>query len=238
MTHGRVACVVVAAGRGERLGAGPKAFVRLGGLTLVAHAVAAARTAGVDDVVVVLPPDRAVGPSGSDGVPTGVVRVTGGATRQASVAAGLAVLPAAVDVVLVHDAARALMPPSVFLSVVAAVRAGDGAVVPALPVTDTLRLLDAQPGETVPHRDRLVSVQTPQGFARDVLDRAHAAAPDATATDDAGLAEAVGVPVRVVPGHEEGFKVTRPLDLVLARALLAARPEAPAVPVAAKAPVT
>lgn len=228
MAGGRVACIVVAAGRGERLGAGPKAYVRLGERTLVAHAVGAAREAGVDEVVVVLPADRMAHPATTDDVPRDVAQVAGGATRQESVAAGLAVLPDDVDVILVHDAARALMPAAVFRAVVAAVRAGHGAVVPALPVTDTLRLLAPGPGERSPRRDRLVAVQTPQGFDRRVLTRAHATAVDGgLATDDAGLAEATGVAVHVVPGHEHGFKVTRPLDLVFARALLAERSDAP-----------
>jgi len=215
-----VGCVVVAAGRGERLGAGPKAFVSLEGRTLLGWACAAAHAAGITNIVVVVPaqPWDAAAPEILD-VPADVVRVAGGATRQLSVAAGLAVLGDDVDIVLVHDAARALTPPSVFVAVVAAVRAGHQAVVPGVAVPDTLRLLP--PDRGVVHRDRLVAVQTPQGFDRDTIDRAHAqASPGVPVTDDAGLAELAGATVHVVAGHEEGFKVTRPLDLLLARAVV------------------
>lgn len=210
-------CIVVAAGRGERLGAGPKAFVCLEGRTLLDWACAAARAAGIEQIVVVLP--AVLSDVEASRVPADVVRAVGGTTRQQSVAAGLAALPDEADVVLVHDAARALVPPSVFTAVVDAVRGGHPAVVPGVPLTDTLRLVDPRPGEAAVHRDRLVAVQTPQGFTREALVRAHALAP-ASATDDAGLAELAGVPVHVVPGHDEGFKVTRPLDLLLARAVV------------------
>ena len=149
--------------------------------------------------------------------------VAGGATRQASVAAGLAALPDEVDVVLVHDAARALAPAELFTLVAAAVRAGHPAVVPAVPVTDTVRLL----GGGVVDRTALRAVQTPQGFARDVLVAAHAAdavEPGAApVTDDAGLVERGGLAVHLVPGHPEAFKVTTPLDLALAEAVVARR---------------
>jgi len=217
-----VGCIVVAAGRGERLGAGPKAFVVLEGLTLVAWACAGLEAAGVDQVVAVLPAGR----SGAEpaGLPAHVERVAGGQSRQQSVSAGLAALRSDVDVVLVHDAARPLAPVSVFAAVIAAVRAGHRAVVPAVPVTDTLRLAHPGPAEVAVHRDRLVAVQTPQGFDRNTLVRAHThVPPGSSATDDAGLAEFVGATVHVVPGHEESFKITRPLDLLLARAVVSER---------------
>lgn len=217
-----VGCVVVAAGRGERLGVGSKAFVEIDGVPLLSWACAAALAAGVEELVAVVPADRC--DDDIDGLPSGVVRVAGGGTRQASVAAGLAALSDRVDVVLVHDAARPLVPSSVFTAVADAVRSGHRAVVPAVPVTDTLRLIEPRPAESVVHRDRLVAVQTPQGFDRQTLIQAHAQAPRSiTATDDAGLAELVGASVHVVPGHEEGFKVTRPLDLLLARAVVRQR---------------
>ncbi len=144
----------------------------------------------------------------------GAVVVPGGDTRQASVAAGLAALPPG-ELVLVHDAARAFVPPTVFAAVVAALQAGEQAVVPAVPPADTLRHLEDGPVD----RARVVAVQTPQGFRRDVLERAHASG-DGQATDDAGLVERLGIHVHVVPGSEEGFKVTRPLDVLLAEALV------------------
>ena len=154
-----------------------------------------------------------------------VLVVAGGGTRQDSVAAGLASLPAAVEFVLVHDAARALVPVAVVEAVVRALRAGAEAVIPVLPVPDTVKQVDAH-DRVVATLDRRVLrlVQTPQGFRRDVLMAAHAAAPtsgDLPATDDAGLVERLGRPVLTVPGAEEAFKVTRPLDLLLAELVLA-----------------
>jgi 2-C-methyl-D-erythritol 4-phosphate cytidylyltransferase len=125
-------------------------------------------------------------------------------------------------VVLVHDAARALAPPALVAAVVSAVRSGAAAVVPGVPLVDTVRSLDGQRVD----RSRLRAVQTPQGFSRTVLERAHAAAADAeddetlAATDDAGLVERLGEPVLVVPGAPEAFKITTPLDLLLATAVL------------------
>lgn len=217
--HGLTGCVVVAGGRGERLGSHqPKGFVHLGGRTLLQHAVDAVVASGIVDVMVV------VVPAGSEGdvrllLGPGIDVVAGGSSRQASVQTGLVRLPAGVDVVLVHDAARPLAPPSLVVAVAEAVRAGHQAVVPGVPVADTVRQVDGP----VVDRSTLVAVQTPQGFARCLLDRAHVEVADGAATDDAGLVERLGAHVRVVPGHEEAFKVTRPLDLVLAEAVLARR---------------
>lgn len=151
-----------------------------------------------------------------------LVVVEGGGTRQASVAAALAAAPAHCEVVLVHDAARALAPPELADAVAAAVRAGHPAVVPVLPVVDTVRQLgeDGTASSTI-DRERLRLVQTPQGFARSVLAQAHAACADSL-TDDAGLVERLGLPVHTVPGHASALKVTRPFDLVVADAVLAA----------------
>lgn len=211
--------VVVAAGRGERLGeAVPKAFVEVAGRTLLERSLDALRSAGVPHLVAVVPAGLVDGCRLGDDV----VVVAGGATRQESVAAGLAALPPRVRTVLVHDAARALVPAEVVRRVVAALRSGQRVVVPGLPVADTLRDLERGPVD----RRGVVAVQTPQGFVRDDLERAHAEASGADATDDAGLVEALGVPVHVVTGHPEAFKVTRPLDLLLAEAVLRARAEA------------
>jgi len=158
-----------------------------------------------------------------------VVVVAGGATRSTSVLRALETLPDDVDVVLVHDAARALTPAALVESVDAAVRAGHPAVIPALPVVDTIKSVATHPEKALPEvtstvdRASLRAVQTPQGFRRDVLDAAYRAAVAESrldATDDAGLVEAVGHPVAVVAGDERAFKITRPLDLLLADALL------------------
>jgi len=229
-----VAAIVPAAGSGDRLGGGiPKAFRLLAGTTLLRRSADAVATS-VDLVVVAVPADRrdvdwrnvdwrnaAVAALEGAACPTRVV--AGGASRQASVAAALAVLPPDVDVVLVHDAARPLMPPAVVAAVIAAVRAGAPGVIPALAVTDTLKSVDAS-GRVLRTVDRtgLVAVQTPQGFRRDVLERAHRADPG-VATDDAALVEALGIPVLTVPGDPAGFKITTPYDVVLAEALLGSR---------------
>ena len=225
MISGDVGVLLPAAGRGERLGPGtPKALRLLAGEPLLVHAVRSLRAAPSPGPVVVAAP-----PGEQDDVAAllagfpDVVVVAGGAERQAAVALALAALPASVSLVLVHDAARCLVPAAVVEAVVAALRAGAPAVVPVLAVADTVKQVDAAGAvvRTVPRAD-LRAVQTPQGFARDVLERAHrSAAPGAT--DDASLVEALGLPVVTVPGAQEAFKVTRPLDLLVAEAVLRAR---------------
>lgn len=230
-----------AAGRGERLGPGaPKALRELGGVPLLVHAVRAlARSRAVGLVVVAAPADgvaEVVGLLDSHGLDGKDVRVVaGGATRQESVRLGLAAIPPEVEIVLVHDAARPLVPVEVVDAVAAAVRSGAEAVVPAVPLADTVKRVEPNPGgpEPVldtPDRATLRAVQTPQGFRRETLAGVHAKALTEEAegglppvTDDAGLVERFGGRVVVVPGHEEAFKVTRPLDLVLAEAVLARR---------------
>jgi 2-C-methyl-D-erythritol 4-phosphate cytidylyltransferase len=217
-----VAAIVVAAGDGRRLGADvPKAFVPVGGRTLLEHATSRLLDHPRISAVVVAAPAtsldqvRALVPD--------AVAVAGGSTRQLSVAAGLAAVAPSVDVVLVHDAARAFVPDAVIDRVIAALDAGADAVVPALPVSDTIRAADPATGELggLVDRSRLMAMQTPQGFRRDVLAKAHADAPGADATDDAALVEALGHRVVAVRGDERAFKVTVPLDLALAEALFA-----------------
>lgn len=203
---------------------------------MLVHAVRAlAASRSVDLVVVAAPGDQldAVSAMLADhGVATDVTVVTGGETRQDSVARALIALPADVDVVLVHDAARPLVPEELVTAVVSSVRNGHEAVVPGLAVVDTVKQVDA--GEdvvTTVDRSVLRAIQTPQGFRRELLQRAHASADldDAPATDDAGLVERIGGRVHVIPGHEEAFKVTRPFDVVMAEAVLARRRAAGAV---------
>lgn len=222
-----VVALVPAAGSGERLGAGvPKALALVGGEPLLAHAVRALVAEPRVGLVVVAAPEGmehemgAVAAGRAGGVP--VVCVTGGASRAASVAAALAVVPEQFEIVLVHDAARCLVPVGVVAAVVDAVHAGAAAVVPGLPVVDTIRALAEDGSSRTVDRSRLRAVQTPQGFALGVLRRAHAQG-DPGATDDAGMVEALGLPVTLVPGHARAFKVTTALDLVLAEALVAGR---------------
>ncbi|MBK9738348.1 MAG: 2-C-methyl-D-erythritol 4-phosphate cytidylyltransferase [Actinobacteria bacterium] len=229
--------MVPAAGRGERLGPGmPKALRPLGGIPMLVHAVRALAASHTVDIVVVAAPEdsaeRVASMLAEQSFQAEVVVVTGGETRQDSVARALLTLPDDVDVVLVHDAARPLVPEQLVTSVVAAVRSGIEAVVPGLPVVDTIKRIDgAADVECTVDRGPLRAIQTPQGFQRLVLQRAHASADldDSSATDDAGLVERLGVRVHVIPGHEEAFKVTRPFDVVMAEAVLARRRAAGAV---------
>ncbi|HKC29958.1 MAG TPA: 2-C-methyl-D-erythritol 4-phosphate cytidylyltransferase [Jatrophihabitans sp.] len=213
-----VAAILVAAGSGERLRAGvPKAFVPVGGQSLLARALAIfAGHSAVDHLVVVAPQSHL---SEAAELSRAAV-VPGGATRQASVAAGLAALPADVGFVLVHDVARPFVPAAVIDAVVAALAAGADAVVPVVPIHDTVRAVDAD-GRLAGVIDRatLAAMQTPQGFRRDVLVRAHQRAGAVVATDDAALVEALGLEVAAVPGDERAFKVTTPLDLAYAETI-------------------
>lgn len=239
-----IAAVLTAAGSGTRLGLDvPKAVVPVAGTPLVVHAARALLAAHAADgsrvaqLVVTAPAAHLDEVAALVGdvvdAAAGDVRldvVGGGRTRQESVAAGLAELVDDVDVVLVHDAARPFAPPELVARVVDAVRAGHAAVVPGLPVVDTVKRVAAGDGTgrpvvaTVPRTD-LVAVQTPQGFDREVLERAHAvasgrgASEETAASDDAGLVEAAGVPVWVVPGDERAAKVTTARDLHVAQAL-------------------
>lgn len=221
--NGPVVGLVPAAGRGVRLGqAVPKAFVNLGGQTMLRRAVDGLLESGAIDRVVVIVPAELVDTAGTD-LPDQVQVIAGGEERTDSVRAGLS---AATDAayVLVHDAARALTPPALIARVVAELRAGRSAVIPVLPVTDTIKTVDVLGAVTgTPPRSALRAVQTPQGFAADLLRRAYDGASD-DATDDAALVERLGAPVRTIVGEPLAFKITTPLDLMLARALLESHP--------------
>lgn len=225
------ACAVLtAAGSGSRLGCEvPKALVELSGRPLVWWAARGLRAGGVGTIVVTAPA-ASLDEFRAGIADIGGVEVVAGSdrSRQASVALGLAALGQSNpgDVVLVHDAARPLTPAQVTARVIDAVRAGASAVIPVLPVTDTLKSVDASGVVTgTPRRADMVAVQTPQGFRWDVLMRAHEAGASlgadeaVAATDDAGLVEAIGAVVHTVAGDERSLKVTRPLDLSLAQLL-------------------
>lgn len=223
----KTAAIVPAAGQGERLGPGTaKAFRILGDRTLLQHVIdTLAATPGIDLIVVVAPADSVAEVQQSVSSATSVTVVAGGATRQQSVEAGLAVLPKQVEFVLVHDAARALTPSSLHERVLAQLtEKGANAVIPVLPVSDTIKVVDDDVVMRTPDRNTLRAVQTPQGFTRAALERAHQVARESgidDVSDDAGLCEAAGIAVRVVPGDPMAFKITRPLDWTLAEAVIA-----------------
>ncbi|MGA7053773.1 MAG: 2-C-methyl-D-erythritol 4-phosphate cytidylyltransferase [Mycobacterium sp.] len=223
---GAVVAVVPAAGSGLRLGAGiPKAFYQLEGQTLVERAVDGLLASGVvDAVVVAVPADLTDEAKLILGEKAAVVR--GGCDRTESVSLALLALleSAEPEFVLVHDAARPLTPPGLTARVVESLRAGHAAVVPALPLSDTIKAVDAN-GVVLgtPERAGLRAVQTPQGFATDLLLRAYRAYQSADApgfTDDASLVERVGGQVQVVDGDPLAFKITNQLDLLLAQAIV------------------
>ena len=234
--------IVAAGGKGTRLGPGvPKALRPLRGEPIVVHVVRALVSApSVSHIVVAAPPDdvelvrQVLEPV--TGGRVGLSVVAGGDDRVDSVDRALAELPAQFDVVLVHDAARALVPAELVERVARTVRDGAAAVIPVVGLADTVKRVgpDGSVTETL-DRSTLRAVQTPQGFQRSVLIAAHQAArsarerprggsdeigPTVPPTDDAALVERIGVAVRTIPGSEEAFKVTRPLDVLFAEAIL------------------
>ncbi|MEK0156004.1 2-C-methyl-D-erythritol 4-phosphate cytidylyltransferase [Arthrobacter oryzae] len=240
-----VAVVLVAAGSGQRLGYGmPKARVPLGGEPILMHALRGIVASGVaQQVCVALPPNDGAlrrmcddfTSELADGGPLLTI-VDGGATRTESVRAALAALEEGTQAVLVHDAARALTPESVFHRVVDSLAAGALAVIPVIPVVDTVKTVEATSDEdariapevvvgTAP-REKLRAVQTPQGFDLETLMKAHREAAGfdeaqaAAITDDAMLVERLGVPVHAVRGASQSLKITTPLDLIIAEGLL------------------
>jgi 2-C-methyl-D-erythritol 4-phosphate cytidylyltransferase len=202
--------IVVAAGGGTRFGAA-KQFAQLAGVSVVDRSVGVAQES-CDGVVVVVPADA------DWSAPTGVQVAIGGVTRSDSVRAGLALVPADADIVLVHDAARPLASSALFDSVALAIAAGADGAIPGLPVADTLkRVANGEVVETVA-RDDLVGVQTPQAFRADALRAAHRS--HAVDTDDAALVEADGGVVVIVEGERRNLKITIAEDLELAQRLL------------------
>lgn len=231
-----LACIVAAAGRGERLGLGyNKAFALLQGRPLLSHTLQALAATGLvaEAVVALGPQDLAQGQElleryQGDCFPSLPVRlVAGGATRTASVAAALAAVGEEAAYIAVHDGARPLVSPQVFARTLAAARRYGGAVA-AVPVKDTIKVVDGE-GLVVatPPRSSLVAVQTPQIFRRELLQQAYAAAAAAgrTATDDAALVEALGARVAQALGAYENIKVTTPEDLRWAASLLGRQEE-------------
>lgn len=234
--------IVVAAGRGERLGGDTvKQYQLIGGVPMVLRALRPFTShPDVAQVVLVLPPDDAANPPGflsaltvpsalsAPSAPSALSIVAGGEHRGDSVRAGLAALRPECSVVLVHDGARPFVNQTVIAAVIAVARGGEGAV-PAVPLSDTLK--EASPDDpthiarTRP-RAHLWRAQTPQAFPRKVLEEAHARASRDChrATDDAALVETIGIPVRLVPDSALNLKVTTPEDLALAELLAEVSP--------------
>nr|WP_256478288.1 2-C-methyl-D-erythritol 4-phosphate cytidylyltransferase [Corynebacterium stercoris] len=228
----RVVAVVAAAGKGTRLGAPvPKAYVPLRGRSLLERSVTAMETSGiVDSVLVVVSPEmesvarRALGGFSERGFAT---FVHGGAERADSIWAALQAVSDEDAVVLIHDAARALTPPGMIARVARAVLDGAPAVVPVVPVADTIKIVgDGGFVEGTPDRSSLRAVQTPQGFdlraLREANEKYFALAESErgfVATDDASLMEWHGVPVVTVQGDPMAFKITTPIDLRLAASI-------------------
>ncbi len=217
--------LIVAAGRGERLGSGrPKALVTVAGQPMLHWSVAALRSvAEVEQIIVALPADSL------DAAPPGTVAVAGGEVRSQSVAAALQAADSAGDPVIVHDAARPLVTPELFENALSELESsGADAVVAAAPVTDTIK--QAKRGtlrvERTLERSRLWAVQTPQVFRRHMLERHVVGASAqllAQATDDAWLIEQAGGSVMILPAPAHNLKITTPHDLHVAELLLAQR---------------
>jgi len=233
----QVAVIIVAAGNGTRLGAPePKAFVQLHGVTLLERSLQSVLALAEPTQVVVVAPESHVGaaelmvaqlatPHSHLSSHPAVTVIPGGVTRSDSVAAGLAVLAPSVEVVLVHDAARALTPTTLFGSVIDTVRFTGSGVVPALPVVDSLKLVDTHGTVAgIADRSQLAAAQTPQGFPAEALAQAYAlqSTTEAEATDDAATFSAAGGEVITIPGDHDAFKITTPWDLTRAELLVAA----------------
>jgi len=228
VTHAAVAVILVAAGSGSRLGAAePKAFVPIAGRTILERALDGVFSMAEPAQVVVVAPSamldearrQATAVAGAASSYLSVV--AGGDTRQQSVSAGLAVIGDGVEVVLVHDSARAFTPPAQLDAVVAAVRSSGSGVVPGLPVADTIKQVDwLGTIERTVDRASLLAVQTPQGFPREQLVAAYAGATDEH-TDDAALFAAAGHAVTTIDGDPLAFKITTPWDLRRAESLVA-----------------
>ena len=201
--NGPVWVVIVAAGSGSRYG-GLKQYEVIAGRRVIDWSIATAREVA-HGVVLVVPATEMRDEPGAD------VVVAGGSTRSASVRAGLAAVPDAAQIVVVHDGPRPAASPELFRAVISAVRAGADGAIPGLPVTDTVkRVRDGVVVETLV-RAELMAVQTPQAFDASVLRRAHESEPDAT--DDAAVVEMIGGTVNVVPGETTNRKITERADL-------------------------
>jgi 2-C-methyl-D-erythritol 4-phosphate cytidylyltransferase/2-C-methyl-D-erythritol 2,4-cyclodiphosphate synthase len=212
-----VAVIIPAGGSGERLGAKiPKALVQLGGKTLIEHAVA--RMAPIANQIIVAAP-AGYEESFQEILGSEVTVITGGLTRTLSVKKALPHVDKENEYILVHDAARALASTELAMRVIDSLRAGEKAVIPGLAVSDTIKRIDGDNYVTkTPTRSKLRAIQTPQGFTRKLLIKAHTSSDDVT--DDAGLVEDRGVDVKVIAGEERALKITTMQDLSNAERML------------------
>jgi 2-C-methyl-D-erythritol 4-phosphate cytidylyltransferase len=206
--------VVVAGGSGTRFG-GYKQFMALAGREVVDWSLDAARRACAGVVLVV--PAQVV----EEYAGRAAAVVAGGPTRAQSVRSGLRAVPSEARIIVVHDAARPLSAPHMWVSVISAVEAGADGAIPCIPVSDTIKQREDDGRLVTLERARLLAVQTPQAFSAAALRAAHAGGGEAT--DDAALVEAIGGRVVHVPGEVSNIKVTAPVDLALAETLMAVR---------------
>ncbi|MFM1953262.1 MAG: hypothetical protein RL187_471 [Actinomycetota bacterium] len=216
------AVIIVAAGSGTRLGSAlPKAFVSVAGVPMLQRSLDVVSAWTRCDSIVLVVPRGYEAPATALGLDSRVRVALGGDTRGDSVQAGLAALPEGTSHVLIHDAARALMPLEVFDRVLDSLESGASGVIPQIPVVDTLVKVDTSTRVTEDsvHREELGVVQTPQGFRVDELLKAYAGV-STEYTDDAAVLRQAGHTVVEVAGHTSGFKITYPEDLERAEALL------------------
>lgn len=213
----KTAAIIAAAGAGNRLGANlPKALVQLVDKTLIQHAATA--LSPVAQLIIVTAPigfedefKKILG--------EGVTVITGGILRSDSIRIALSHIPEEYEFVLVHDGARALASTGLAQAILEELKKGEQAVIPVLDLIDTIKEVDNKGYvKNTPDRSTLRAVQTPQGFIRSTLVRAHQASEDAT--DDAALVEAIGVAVKVIPGQERALKITTKADLIRATQIL------------------
>jgi len=220
--------VVPAAGRGTRLGLNlPKALIPIAGKPMIVWAVAALEQTPVVDAIVIVAPSEFIGEfehlRSENKWRKVVAIVAGGNDRQQSVWNGLQAMPSETEWVIIHDAARPLVKPSLIASVWEAAQEIGTAAIAALPCSDTVkRTLDGVLIAETLDREQIWLAQTPQVFAADLLKEAHEQAlkDGCSATDDAMLVERLGVPIRLVLGDPTNIKITHPVDLALAEALI------------------
>jgi 2-C-methyl-D-erythritol 4-phosphate cytidylyltransferase/2-C-methyl-D-erythritol 2,4-cyclodiphosphate synthase len=211
------AAIIAGAGMGHRLGAEiPKALIQIQGITLLERAFISLSKV-VDEIIITAPEGYEEQFKAIVGQSAEVI--TGGVLRSDSIRVALKALSPSVESVLIHDAARALASSALAASVLGELQSGQSAVIPVLKVIDTIKEIDRDGFvRATPDRSSLVAAQTPQGFNRQVLERAHSASDDAT--DDAALVEAIGVKVKTIEGEASAFKITTKEDIGQALLLL------------------